>query len=99
MTQKEDPAFVERFTVRMPDGMRDAVATRAKANGRSMNAEIVQILEDALKGSEWNLDSTDTNEMKTIIRMQEKLLADYADALERGSEIFKLIAESNKKPT
>lgn len=48
MTEKEDPAFVERFTVRMPDGMRDAVAARAKANGRSMNSEIVQILQDAL---------------------------------------------------
>ncbi|AXW87829.1 hypothetical protein AU509_12160 [Lonsdalea britannica] len=48
MTEKEDPAFVERFTVRMPDGMRDAVAARAKAHGRSMNSEIVQILQDAL---------------------------------------------------
>lgn len=48
MTEKEDPAFIERFTVRMPDGMRDAVAARAKANGRSMNSEIVQILQDAL---------------------------------------------------
>lgn len=33
----------------MPDGMRDAVAARAKANGRSMNSEIVQILQDALE--------------------------------------------------
>lgn len=30
--------------------MRDAVAARAKANGRSMNSEIVQILQDALDG-------------------------------------------------
>ena len=28
--------------------MRDAIAERAKRNGRSMNSEIVQILEDAL---------------------------------------------------
>lgn len=48
MTEKEDPSFVERFTVRMPDGMRDAIAARAKENGRSMNSEIVQIIEDAL---------------------------------------------------
>ncbi|HFV8272427.1 TPA: Arc family DNA-binding protein [Escherichia coli] len=32
----------------MPDGMRSAIAERAKRNGRSMNSEIVQILEDAL---------------------------------------------------
>ncbi|WP_145522541.1 Arc family DNA-binding protein [Yersinia bercovieri] len=48
MTEKDDPNFIERFTVRMPDGMRDAIAGRAKKNGRSMNSEIVQILQDAL---------------------------------------------------
>lgn len=40
----------DKFMVRFPDGMRDAIAERAKANGRSMNSEIVQILEDALFG-------------------------------------------------
>ncbi|MDI4702726.1 Arc family DNA-binding protein, partial [Salmonella enterica subsp. enterica serovar Cerro] len=38
----------DKFNLRFPDGMRDAIAERAKANGRSMNSEIVQILEDAL---------------------------------------------------
>ena len=32
--------------------MRDAIAERAKANGRSMNSEIVQILQDALDEKE-----------------------------------------------
>ena len=41
----------DKFTVRFPDGMRDAVAERAKSNGRSMNSEIVQIIEDALSGA------------------------------------------------
>ncbi|OWF76979.1 hypothetical protein B4900_17820 [Yersinia rohdei] len=49
MTEKDNPNFIERFTVRMPDGMRDAIAERAKANGRSMNSEIVQILQDAIE--------------------------------------------------
>jgi len=48
MSDKDNQNFVERFTIRMPDGMRDAVAERAKANGRSMNSEIIQILQDAL---------------------------------------------------
>ncbi|WP_082082942.1 Arc family DNA-binding protein [Enterobacter sichuanensis] len=39
---------MDRFNVRLPAGMRDAIAERAKANGRSMNSEIVQILQDAL---------------------------------------------------
>lgn len=40
----------DKFTVRFPDGMRDEIAKRAEANGRSMNSEIVQILQDALSG-------------------------------------------------
>ncbi|VUS88755.1 Arc family DNA-binding protein [Klebsiella huaxiensis] len=40
----------DKFNLRFPDGMRDAIAERAKANGRSMNSEIVQILQDALDG-------------------------------------------------
>lgn len=38
----------EKFVVRFPDGMRDAVAERAKRNGRSMNSEIVQMIQDSL---------------------------------------------------
>jgi len=33
------------FGLRMPDHLREAIADRAKANGRSMNAEIIHILE------------------------------------------------------
>ncbi|PAQ64387.1 DNA-binding protein [Klebsiella pneumoniae] len=39
----------DKFNLRLPDGMRDAIADRAKRNGRSMNSEIVQILQDALE--------------------------------------------------
>lgn len=38
----------DKFVVRFPEGMRDAIAERANKNGRSMNSEIVQIIEDAL---------------------------------------------------
>lgn len=38
----------DKFNLRFPDGMRDAIAERAKRNGRSMNSEIIQILQDAL---------------------------------------------------
>lgn len=38
----------DKFNLRFPDGMRDAIAERAKKNGRSMNSEIIQIIHDAL---------------------------------------------------
>ncbi|MBN8189545.1 Arc family DNA-binding protein [Salipiger thiooxidans] len=36
----------DQYTVRFPDGLRDRVKEAAEANGRSMNAEIVQVLLD-----------------------------------------------------
>ncbi|KAB8060443.1 Arc family DNA-binding protein [Janthinobacterium sp. FT14W] len=38
----------DKYIVRFPDGMRDRIAAAAKANNRSMNAEIVKCLEWAL---------------------------------------------------
>jgi len=37
---------VDRIMLRLPDGMRDRIAAAAKANNRSMNAEIVAVLEE-----------------------------------------------------
>lgn len=48
MAEKFPSQMQDKFTVRFPDGLRDAVAERAKQNGRSMNSEIVQILADAI---------------------------------------------------
>lgn len=50
MTEKQVRDY-DKFMLRFPDGMRDAIAERAKQNGRSMNAEIVQIIEDAMTPS------------------------------------------------
>lgn len=56
MAEDQDDRFpserMERFIVRMPDGMRDRIKAAADANNRSMNAEIVSKLEryDSLGG-------------------------------------------------
>lgn len=74
MTEKENPAFVERFTVRMPDGLRDAVAAKAKANGRSMNSEIVAALEAWLSGDQ--LEVFSEKDVARVIRIATKTLAE-----------------------
>lgn len=38
-------ADLDQFPLRLPDGMRDLIKDNAKANGRTMNAEIVAVLE------------------------------------------------------
>ncbi|OWO79295.1 hypothetical protein B5C26_21190 [Photorhabdus luminescens] len=40
----------DKFMLRLPDGMREAIAERAKENGRSMNSEIIQMIQDCLDG-------------------------------------------------
>lgn len=62
MTEKQVRDY-DKFMLRFPDGMRDAIAERAKANGRSMNSEIVQILQDALDGRTSTITSSDEIEM------------------------------------
>ncbi|PZP59725.1 MAG: DNA-binding protein [Pseudoxanthomonas spadix] len=39
----------DKFVVRFPDGMRDKIAAAAEASGRSMNAEIVQRIENSFE--------------------------------------------------
>lgn len=43
-------SLIAPFGLRMPEELKEKVAERAKNNGRSMNAEIVQILQDAVDG-------------------------------------------------
>jgi plasmid stability protein len=47
MTTRES----DKFMLRLPDGMRERIKYSAEAHGRSMNAEIVQALEDAFPSS------------------------------------------------
>ena len=42
------PQLADKYVLRMPDGMRDRITELAKANNRSMNAEIVLMLQQAM---------------------------------------------------
>lgn len=41
MAKKYPSRELDKFILRLPDGMRDAIAASAKANNRTMNAEII----------------------------------------------------------
>jgi hypothetical protein len=43
---------LDKFILRFPDGMRDRIAEAAKANNRSMNAEVVSRLQDSFEKGE-----------------------------------------------
>ncbi|NKK92392.1 Arc family DNA-binding protein [Rhizobium leguminosarum bv. viciae] len=42
----------DQFNLRLPDGMREKIAEEASKSGRSMNAEIVARIDDALQGND-----------------------------------------------
>jgi len=71
----------DQVKLRLPDGMRDELKEAAKANGRSMNAEIIARLE-AYTDSPSNSDSLDEIR-ETLIKHDEKLdkLADMLGKL------------------
>jgi hypothetical protein len=43
------PQLADKYVLRMPDGMRDKLAALARANNRSMNAEIIGLLQQAME--------------------------------------------------
>lgn len=51
MAESASSRSLDKFMVRLPEGMRDRLAAAARANRRSMNAELVIHLEAALAAS------------------------------------------------
>lgn len=55
---KETPAKdLEKFIIRMPNGLRDRIKLAAEKNNRSMNAEVVATLEDAYPEHDFDFGS------------------------------------------
>lgn len=86
---------MDRFNVRLPAGMRDAIAERAKRNGRSMNSEIVQILQDALDGA--NREHKEAKPKTQLIENRKDLPPSYQEALASfDARVAQLIEEATK---
>jgi hypothetical protein len=49
MTEEKPVRERDKFMLRLPDGMREQIASEAKNNGRSMNTEIVVRLRNSLE--------------------------------------------------
>jgi hypothetical protein len=88
MSTKPPSRTADQFVLRLPDGMRPRIAEAAKANGRSMNAEIVARLEASFAEKPANLLSDQsvqeavTDAFVRAIRSPEfvKKLRDFAKA-------------------
>lgn len=63
------------YPLRMPDELRDVLTERARVHGRSLNAEIIGILHDAVSDPAQSLPGLDVNVLADLIadRVAEKL--------------------------
>lgn len=85
MNRKPFPSETqERFIVRFPDGMRDKIADAAKANNRSMNAEIVHRIQATLDSDEAAFISGFENE--TELRAAQRLKATVGSGAQQVAE-------------
>lgn len=73
------PQLADKYVLRLPDGMRDKITALAKANNRSMNAEIVLMLQQALDARVSSTPSID------VEALAEALAAKLAPKLREGS--------------
>lgn len=67
-------SLIAPFGLRMPEDLKGKIAERAKSNGRSMNAEIVQILQDAVDSKGNDVASVAGIDMKEMHRILERVI-------------------------
>lgn len=87
MTDHKYPSqTAERFQIRLPDGMRDAIRDAAEKNGRSMNAEIVHRLEASLA-----IGKLSPHEFLSVQEWEAENSKKLADALRRIANSVELL--------
>jgi hypothetical protein len=80
------------YKLRMPAKLRVAVEQRAKKSGRSLNAELVELIEVALTAGDWDhlRDATkqlnETYRQQTVLIEQQRLLIERLRVLEASEE-------------
>lgn len=88
--------------VRIPDELKEKIQEQAKLSGRSMNAEIVSILESSFT----NTEKVQDEEFEKLIEsykdrflIMDKLIKTQANALELSSEQISLLKQLIKQKT
>jgi hypothetical protein len=90
MTKNYPSRNLDKFILRLPEGMRDEIAASAKANNRSMNAEIIVRLQSSFNSDRILKKTFGKDEMDDDDGLPEGLssipdhLRDIADRLQIG---------------
>jgi len=87
MVQDTPSRKLDQYIVRFPDGMRDNIKDRATDNGRSMNSEIVALLELAMS------PQPDTDHLYYRLSQREEEI----EALKRHADEWRKLAQAQVK--
>jgi hypothetical protein len=92
MTKKSYPSDEqERFIVRLPEGMRDKIAQAAKANNRSMNAEVVARLDASFMQLGNDPNEALSNASANLENLIAELLAAVNQVADSGNELNNIL--------
>jgi hypothetical protein len=99
MVEKSSRTMNDKFILRLPDGMREAIRLAAEANNRSMNAEIVARLTTTFEVSDKAVEFLRQYELLSAVQAMPTL-ADFEkfNALlqEQSAKLEKLVAGLQK---
>ncbi|MGL4966162.1 MAG: Arc family DNA-binding protein [Inquilinus sp.] len=91
MADKFPSQSLDKFVLRMPDGMRDRIADAAKKNNRTMNAEIIHRLEStfARKGNPplMRVTLTDPASPMTFVQFETAVRAAAEQAIQLAKQL------------
>ncbi len=101
MTEKPDrqpypSETADKVLLRLPDGMRDRLKEAASENGRSLNAEIVQRLQQSLSGPvdaflADDIEKYISGQRLDVMRLLEKAVQEAVDHSEKMSLVLNFI--------
>lgn len=79
-------SLIAPLGVRIPDDLKEKIQSQAKANGRSMNAEIVQILEESIGGNNSHTPGDQEKQIEAL-KNEIQVLHSYIEIQKRYSEL------------
>lgn len=83
----------DQFPLRLPDGLRDRVKRHAEANGRSMNSEIVSLLEQGLFEADMAMMNAGMLPLREVTPLDWKIINSARSESSRLAEEFHAATE------
>jgi predicted DNA-binding protein len=72
-SNKRTPALVEKFVIRLPNGLREQIKALSEQNRRSMNSEIIMVLEKHIRQfTQEDIRDFSTEELLQEVRKEQK---------------------------